>query len=249
MEEIGFFTQLSNEIINMDVQSFIFVALIFYVAFYFSKRAESLFFHLLYSLFGIYILIKIEMTSIIYNVDLLVALGLLIPQIRFIIQFVKDTIQTIKMMTANTYYFFVTIYYKFLRFIHWVKSTYIMIKTFFTSFSSKKESYQEYKKQENTSYKKEDKKSEYYEQSYTKYEKSKREKPKQESDEFKRFESDSAYDVLGVSADDDYKRIKKVYHELLRIYHPDLNHENIEKYTEITQNINNAWEKVEGWKK
>jgi curved DNA-binding protein CbpA len=40
-----------------------------------------------------------------------------------------------------------------------------------------------------------------------------------------------------------------VYRKLVREYHPDLNPDNIEFYTEITQNINNAWEKVEKWKK
>ena len=246
MEEVGFFTQLSSEISNMDLPNFILVALLFYVPFHFSKKAETLFFHLLYSFFGIYMLATMEDVRIIYDVKMLIGLGLLIPQIRFIIQFTKDTIQTVKMMTANTYYFFVTIYYKIIRFINWVKSTYIMLKAFFTTFSFKKEDYfkQEQSSQRDYSYEQKHQKS---------YEEPKQEEPKretkQEYGEFERFYSESAYTVLGVNAEDDYNTIKKVYRKLVREYHPDLNPDNIEFYTEITQNINNAWEKVERWKK
>jgi len=269
MEELGLIDRLITEVFIMDLPNFIFVAIFFYVPFYFSKKAQTLFFHLLYSFFGFYMLYTMHSTSIIYDTKMLVGLGLLIPQIRFIIQFIKDVIQTVKMMTANTYYFFVTIYYKIVRFINWIKSTYIMLKTFFTTFSFKKEDYQEQsshneysyeqkhqkfyeepKQKEQKSYHKEETKSEsnYKEQSYSKKEESKSE-PKKEYGKFERFYSDSAYVVLGVSADDDLKTIKKVYRKLVREYHPDLNPDNIEFYTEITQNINNAWEKVEKWKK
>ena len=139
-----------------------------------------------------------------------------------------------------------------------------MLKTFFTTFSFKKEDYQgqdskqdysyEQKHQkfyeEQKSYQKEksENQSEYKEQSYTKQEKPKSES-KQEHGKYKQFYSESAYTVLGVNADDDYKTIKKVYRKLVREYHPDLNPDDIELYTEITQHINNAWEKVESWKK
>ena len=109
-----------------------------------------------------------------------------------------------------------------------------MLKTFFTTFNFKKEKfYEEPKYEEQKSSHKEEPKSE----------------SKQEHEEFKRFYSDSAYIVLGVSASEDYKTIKKAYRKLVREYHPDLNPNNIKLYTEITQNINEAWEKVESWKK
>ena len=276
MEEISFFTQLSNEIANLDFANFLIIALFFYVPFYFSRKAESLFFHLLYSYFGLYMLWTMEDPRLIYDFKMIVGLGLLLPQLKFIRRFTLDTIQTVKMMTTNKYYFFVTIYYKILRFINWVKSTYIMLKTFFTTFSFKKEDYyeqdesssrsyyneqkhqkfyEEPKYEERKSYQKEETKTKYEEpkqeykkQSYTKQEEPKS-KDKQVHNEFKRFYSESAYTVLGVSADDNYKTIKKVYRKLVRKYHPDLNPNNIKLYTEITQNINDAWEKVESWKK
>ncbi|WP_298753784.1 J domain-containing protein [uncultured Arcobacter sp.] len=253
--EQTFLQQLLNEASNMDLPNFILVSLLFYVPFHFSKKAETLFFHLLYSFFGIYMLFTMEDTRIIYDLKMLVGLGLLIPQIRFIIQFTKDTIQTVKMMTANTYYFFVTIYYKIIRFINWVKSTYSMLKTFFTTFSFQKEDYLKQEQSSQRDYNYEQKHQKFYEEpkqeeqkSYTKHEEPKHE-TKQEHGEFKRFYSESAYTVLGVNAEDDYKTIKKVYRKLVREYHPDLNPDNIKLYTEITQNINNAWEKVERWKK
>jgi len=256
MEEIGFFTQVSNEISSLDLPNFIIIVLLFFVPFYFSKKAETLFFHLLYSFFGLYMIATMEDTRVIYDVKMLVGLGLLLPQLKFIQYFTIDTIQTIRMMTTNTYYFFITIYYKILRFIDWIKSTYIMLKTFFTTFSFKKEDYYEQGRSSQQDYSYEQKHRKFYEepkqeeQSYTEQEEPKR-KPKYE--EFERFYSDSAYTILGVSADDDYETIKKAYRNILKDFHPDKNHdkspEELKIYTEITQNINDAMEKVESWKK
>ena len=241
----------------MDLPNFIFVALLFFIPFYFSKKAETKFFHLLYSFFGIYMIATMEDTRVIYDVKMLVGLGLLFPQLAFIMQFIRDTIQAIKMMTSNTYYFFVTIYYKIIRFFNWIKSTYIMIKTFFTTFSFKKEDYYEQGQSSQQDYSYEQRHQKFYEEpkheeqedtSYKTYEEPKSE-PKQEYGEFERFYSESVYTVLGVSPDDDYKTIKQAYRKLVREFHPDLNPDNIKLYTEITQNINGAWEKVETWKK
>jgi len=258
MGDINYIQQFMNELSNMDIANFIFVALLFSVPFYFSKKAESLFFHSFYSLMGIYMLFTMDDPRVIYDLKMLVGLGLVIPQIRFIVQFTKETIFTIKMMTANTYYFFVTLYYKVLRFINWIRSVYVMIQSFFKGFEAKsradsrdkKEEYQESNNQQTyEDYKQEQKQKDFSQQrSY--------EEPKQEQktytkqdDEYARFYSQSVYTVLGVNADDDYNTVKKAYRKLVREFHPDLHPENIEKFTEITQNINNAWEKVSSWKK
>lgn len=263
--DIEFMQKLMNEVNNMDLPNFIIVALLFYVPFHFSKKAQTLFFHLLYSFFGVYMLFTMEDPRIIYDLKMLVGLGLLIPQLRFLLYFIQDTIRTIKMMTANTYYFFVTIYYKIIRFFNWLKSTFIMLKTFFTTFSFKKEEYQEKssyhehryeqkhqkfyeepKQEKQKSYHKEETKSEskYKEQSYTK-----QESPKKDYGKYAQFYDESAYIVLGVSASDDFKTIKKRYRKIIREYHPDLNPDNIAQYTEITQLINSAYEKLEKYGK
>jgi len=277
MEELV--NRFIQEATNMELSNIINVLLMFYIPFHFSKKAETLFFHLLYSSLGIYFIATMEDPRLIYDVKMLVGLGLLLPQLIFIFQFIRSTLLTIKMMTANTYYFFVTIYYKIIRFFNWIISVFVMIKIFFTTFSFKKEDYQEqeqssqhdysyhergekfydeskYSKQESSYSQKEEKShknqeqkthssSKQKEQSYKKQETPKSEPKK----EYGRFSDSSAYVVLNVSPNDDFKTIKKAYRKLVREYHPDLNPNEIEKYTEITQLINSAYEKLEKAKK
>ena len=245
--ERSFFEQLSLEISNMDIANFIVIALLFSIPFYASKKAENIFLRLLYSLLGFYMLFTMIDIRVLYDTKMLIGLGLILPQIRFIIQFIKDTIQTIKMMSANTYYFFVTLYYKILRFIHWVQSVINIVKMFFEANGSKQKKEEKfYRKKEQQSYSKQEeaKSSKSEQNSYQKQEAPKREK-KRDYGAFERFYDDNAYVVLGVSADDDFKTIKKVYRTLVRQYHPDLNLDKAEQYTEIMQNLNYAYEKLE----
>jgi len=233
----GFFEQLSLEISNMDIPNFIIIALLFYVPFYFSKKAQDTVLRLVYVAFGIYMLFTMKDIRILYDMKMLVGLGLLIPQLRFIIQFTRDTIHTIKMMSVNTYYFFLTLYYKILKFINWFKSSVVMIKSFFEGLGSNKE-YQQEEKETYQEFYEEETKQDYNYQEQTH---SHTEDPKQSHGEFDQFYSDSAYTVLGVSPSDDFQEIKKSYRALIRKYHPDLNPE----YTEIAQLINSAYEKLE----
>ena len=252
----SFFDQLIYEITSINLDKILFIAIVFYIPFYFSKKAESLFFHLFYAFFGAYMIFTSHDPRIIYDTKTLAGFGLLIPQIPFLIQFFKDTFFTVKMMSVNTYYFFVTIYYKIIRFIHWVQSIVRNIKIFFKTFSFKKEdytsSYDNYSKKQKSKfggdesfYNKQKQENSYHQEQ----EDIRQEAPKQEYGEFTRFYDDSAYVVLGVVASDDLQTIKKAYRKLIREYHPDLNPDNIELYTEITQNINSAWEKIEKWHK
>ena len=245
---MGFFAQLQHDINILDLKNLIFIALLFYVPFHFSKKAETLFFHLLYSFFGIYMLATMEDVRVIYDLKMLVGLGLLIPQIRFIIQFTKDTVQTIKMMTTSTYYFFITIYYKIIRFINWIKSTYIMLKTFFTTFSFKKENYFKQEQSSQRDYNYEKKHQKFYEE--PKHDKQEEyTSTRKDHTEYSRFDSSDEYIVLGVDRSDSYKFIQKEYRSLLRKYHPDLNPDNIIFANEMTKKLNGAWEKVEKAKK
>jgi DnaJ-domain-containing protein 1 len=228
------------------------------------KKAQTLFFHLLYSFLGIYLILHSGFINPLYNQKLIVGVALLVPQLKFIVQFTQDSIQNIKMMTANTYYFFITLYYKIIRFIHWVQNIPQEINDFFSSFGSSKQDTQQeesYEQSQNKYHQKfyeepkqEQQKNEYkhQEQSYTQQEETQnnsQNKTHYKTDEFAQFYSESVYVVLGVSADDDFKTIKKAYRNLVRKYHPDLNPDELEKYTEITQLINNAYEKIQGWRK
>ena len=61
---------------------------------------------------------------------------------------------------------------------------------------------------------------------------------------------EDAYKVLGVSAEDDMNTIKKAYRKLVRQYHPDIiksqnkGDEYIKKATQMTQEINQAYEMI-----
>lgn len=246
-----FIEQLNSEISRMTIENFIALSLMFYVPFHFSRKASSLFFHLLYSLLGLYMIIFTQDVRILNDPKLLAGLGLVLPQIKFMIQFVKDAIFTIRMMSSNTYYFFVTLYYKILRFISWVQDIILMFKSFGNRRSEsnnyKEESYQEEQtyneSYEESSYQKEEAYNNEKQQNYSYKE------PKKEYSEFERFYSSSAYIVLGVSENDDFSDIKKAYRKLVRIYHPDLNPNNIEQMTEITQLINQAYQRLEKYHK
>ena len=227
----------------MDIGNLISMGIVFAVAFYFSRKAQTLFFHLLYAYLGMYLLFTAEFNNPLYNQKFIVGVALLAPQLTFLVQFTQDTIANIKMMTANTYYFFITLYYKLIRFIHWVQSIPKLIQIFFTTLGSKKEEYH----QEEKSEKFYEEKEETYKEQHTDF--SQKETSQQEHGEFAQFYSKSAYTILGVNSDDDFKTIKKAYRKLIRKYHPDLNPENIKLYTEITQQLNDAYEKIERWKK
>lgn len=215
-------SSLINEITSIDFDDFIVASLFFVIPFYFSKKAQTLFFHLLYSSIGIYMICTVNSDRILLDVKMLVGIGLLIPQVNFILYFIKDTIQTIKMMSVNAYYFFITIYYKILRLINWIKLIPLNIKIFFETFA--------FKKQNNEK--------EYFEEK-------KEEKSNYTSSEYKRFYSDDPYIVLGVNHNDDFiPTIKKAYRKLVNKYHPDVNQDKIKFATEITQLINGAYSKI-----
>jgi curved DNA-binding protein CbpA len=237
----------------MGIDNLISIVFVFAVAFYFSKKAQSLFFHLLYSYIGFYLIFHSGFINPLYNQKLIVGIALLTPQLKFLVQFTQDTIQNIKMMSANTYYFFVTLYYKVIRFIHWVQNIPQEINDFFSSFGNSQQENRQNKYQERDEYRYKQKHQKFYEENETKeeYKEQKTEEryTQSSSDEFAQFYSESAYIILGVSSDDDFTTIKKAYRKLVRKYHPDLNPDNIELYTEITQHINDAYEKVERWKK
>ena len=169
--------------------------------------------------------------------------------------FIYDLFIQLKNATINAYFFFITIYYKILRLINWFINIFFVIKVFiaeinerFKNKSSQKEQEQKqsYNKSEQKSNSNNEKAYEDFKKSNGYNESKKEESTKQKVDErYKQFYSSSPYEVLGVKASDDFSIIKKSYRALVRIYHPDLNPHDIELFTEITQNLNNAYEKLQ----
>lgn len=54
---------------------------------------------------------------------------------------------------------------------------------------------------------------------------------------------ETPYDILGVSPTDDLETIKRVYRNLSKTYHPDVN--SSQHAAEMTVKINNAWEQIQ----
>lgn len=227
--KMEFMDQLNAEISRMTIENFIALSLMFLVPFYFSRKARTLFFHLLYSSLGLYMIFFTQDVRILNDPKLLAGLGLILPQVSFIFKFVNDVIYTIKMMTANTYYFFVTIYYKILRFISWIQDIILVFKNF--SNRKKDSDYEEEDYQEEQNYN-----NSYEDSSYSK---------KESYNDFYKQNYQEENQSYNYQENINYEEPKKAYRKLVRIYHPDLNPNNIKQMTEITQLINMAYQKLE----
>lgn len=264
------FSLILDDIEYLRWEAFFFLAVIFLIPFFISKYFEAILFRLILVIVGIAFLQEWNQQAILRDTNFLVGMGLIAPHIKYFVEFIKNTIFNIWMFifslyiqlknaTINTYYFFITIYYKILRFINWLKEPFIFLKIFFTSRRESKRSNDSYSKEEdyNKEYQEKesysDSKNDYsYKDNSNSYESNNsyssnnnyQETEENISDEFKQFYSPSAYIVLGVNENDNFSHIKKSYRVLVRIYHPDLNPDNIDKYTEISQNINDAYSKL-----
>ncbi|APW66322.1 hypothetical protein LPB137_10920 [Poseidonibacter parvus] len=278
-----------NDIDSLNFDNSVMILIVFAISYFISKRFEKPIYRIIILLFSYYLITATSKTHILLNEDIVVSVGLIIPHVKFVFSFIADIFTSIKNMTSNTYFFFVSIFYKILRLFNWIKDILLVIKGFFFR-TKKEENYsnsshnekQEYsynesedfsnrnKEQSNNDYsKKEDdyssknsyngyrdndskKREQRYKEDFRgSYKETKEETIYEEyenlehiADELKRFYSQSAYIILGVSENDDFSHIKKSYRALVSIYHPDKNLDEIELYTEITQNINSAYDKL-----
>lgn len=258
---------LLNEIRTLNIDNLIMIVIVFSLFYWISNRLKRTFFKLFVLIFAVLVLKETNYDSILLSEDIVIAVALIIPQIKFIFSFVLSILNSIKVMTANTYFFFISIFYKIVRFFRWIIDILLVIKRFFSrtkkeensSYNNEEQSNYDYSKQENNyssrnSYN--DFKNDEYEKrkqrqyddfrnsSNETYEEPIKDEYEHVSDELKRFYSSSAYIILGVSEGDNFPEIKKTYRNLISIYHPDLNPDNIELYTEISQNINEAYSKL-----
>lgn len=271
----------SDNILHLSWIAYLILSLTFLVPFYISKWFEHIFFRIILILIGLSFLEQWNHQTITRDFNFLIGIALIVPHIKYFFDYVKNIVLAILMFfidlfiqlknaTINTYFFFITIYYKILRLINWFINIFFVIKVFmdeinerfknkssqkeqnYQEYSSKseykeeKQSYQDYSKSEQKSNSNNEKAYEDFKKSHGYNESKKEESTKQKVDErYKQFYSSSPYEVLGVKPSDDFSIIKKSYRALVRIYHPDLNPQNIELFTEITQNLNNAYEKLQ----
>ena len=269
MEIFGFINKfieilVSDHILNLRLVAYLVLALVFLVPFFISKWFEHIIFRIILVIIGISYLEQWGQTTITRDFNFLIGMGLISPHIKYFFILIKDTCLNIliffyvlfiqlKNATVNTYFFFITIYYKILRLINWFINIFIVIKTLIDSLRERfKKSSKEYEQENDFSSKNSNNEKAYedFKKSHG-YNESKKESSSKEksNDKYKQFYSNNPYEVLGVKADDNFSIIKKSYRALIRIYHPDLNPEDIELFTEITQNLNNAYEKLQKYHK
>ena len=208
---------------------------------------------------GIYVIVgAVEDGGFIYNLTTYFGLGLIVPHILFLYEWIKEVINTIKLVFQDTYYFFITVYYKTRNTFYWFIHFYEKIQDFFYGRKNKK-AYEKFYKDDYTyeEPKREQRQEKAYEeprqeQTYEQKEAPKSE-AKKESSKHGRFDNKDPYIVLGVSRSDDLKTIKKAWRALQREYHSDLHHnesaEVLKNCTEITQLINNAYDEIKKHKK
>ena len=80
---------------------------------YVSHYAKNTMPRLIWSFIGIYFIVgALENESFIYSHSTYFGLGLLLPHFIFSFWWVREVINTLKLITSDTYYFFITIYYK-----------------------------------------------------------------------------------------------------------------------------------------
>lgn len=231
------------------------IAMFMLFGWFISRFAKNNMPRLLWSGLGIYFIYHAYILSPLA----FLGLGLLLPHFRFLYRWVNEVINTLKLLTHNTYYFFLTIYFKVRYYVMWFIYIYFEIKGFFSNIKNKN-AYEKYYKHKGYDYqepKREQKeKYSYEEQRQEKfYEDAKQQEPRDDSryEKYKQFYSENDYIVLGVSPNNDYKTIKKAYKELINKYHTDVNQhlslDELDIYKEITQNLNSAWETVARLKK
>lgn len=248
-----------NEIFNQNNLALILlVVAIIAIARYISKFARNTVPRLLWFGLGIFLILSSFKDSHIILLDTytLLGIGFVWPHVRFFFEWLYGIYTDLKRATINSYYFVLTVYFKIRRVVLWFYETYQNIKAFFSNRKQKRKEksqdyYEEEQKQDYGYYEQKSNRQERqkeHKQEYRSYEYESSNNHEEETedsfDEFARFFSDSFYTVLGIWPDDDFEKIKMNYRALVKLYHPD-RHQGDERYTEIMQRINAAYEYFE----
>lgn len=228
-----------------------------------SHYAKNTMPRLIWSAIGIYfIATSITIETLTYNPSAYLGVGLLLPHFLFLFAWVREVINTLKLLGQDTYYFFLTVYYKTRNTFYWFINLYEKIQSFLYGRSNKKTyekfykdeyTYEEPKREQREEQTYEEPKKEYKQEQTYKQKEAPKSEAKKDYGKYGRFYESDSYIVLGVSRDNDLATIKKAWRALQKEYHTDRNQDKsaevLKKYTEITQLINNAWDIVKKEKK
>jgi len=243
------------------------VFIVFMIGKFISSFAKGFFTRTLATLFGLSLISdSFRIAGFTVTAGLILGIGFVVPHIMYYLNYLLVTFFKVQSFTINTYYILITIWYKIRRFFNWIGTLFTKksassfkenensnYQSKDSSFGSNEEAYQEYtkkhyhKEQKQQSQSKQQKKqssSSYSSSESTKdYSSGNSLEDKLRKDpKYAQFFSSSYYEVLGVDSSMSFKEIKKAYRKLVGMYHPDLNPDNEEVCTLITQRLNRAYE-------
>ena len=245
------------------------ILVIFVIARFFSKFACSLLPRLFWSLFGLSLLSTIfQNDCICLTGDAVVGAGFIAPHITYFLNYILQIVFKVQAITINTYYIFITIWYKIVRFFSWIVSPLSNIRfkrardnnhysrtnnRYNTNSNSNRRTknnnyekeYQEYTKKHYSNHQNSSSNNTTHTQIINNNNTEDMETKLQNDPKYSHFFSNSAYIVLDVDDSMNLKEIRKKYRDLLKIYHPDKNRDNTTLATIITQRLNWAYGKLE----
>lgn len=252
-----------REIPQMTMSSMLNMGMVALLAWFISQYAKSNTPKFIMSILGLYFIsTALKTDSILFNPSTFFGLGLLIPHIAFFIKWMHSVIETIKLITIDSYTFFLTVYYKTRNILLWFVLFYEKIQGLFSERKNK-QSYEEHYKDKGYDYKensrhehsKSYKKESYQEKAEQKqhksyqnnenkktYTQSNTNHEKNYNSKYAQFYSTDHYVVLGISPSSTMKEIKKAYRTLSKQYHPDINMGMADELTPIFQKINNSYQ-------
>jgi len=236
---------------HMNILVVVFNAILIFGFFFFISRFfRAYILRLALFLSGFYVLWQVlARDTILFSFDFYGSLGLIAPQleipyityliIKYRTIYIYDKLKELILLLFSPFFWLYEVLVKLTHFYKAKKE----FKEYQNSFKNSNEEFykQEYKSNKNKENKKQKRESNNKEYNYKKSE-NKQEKLNSKKDNPKsRWESNNAYEILGVSTNATKAEIKKAYRNLSKIYHPDLTINKKEEYTKIFQKINWAY--------
>lgn len=153
--------QIINEI---PLQFVLLGILVILIGRYFSKFAQSTPARLFWVILGIFtISLKKTATSFHLDIEFFLAIGFILPHVKYFTQYSIEAIRSTIAVSYNAFFFFLTIYYKFLKLFRGIFEVFNKIRIFFAKRRYEKKGEEFRKKKEQEEQKREEEQRNYYE--------------------------------------------------------------------------------------
>ncbi len=239
---LNIFEVLPRDLSNMNQATLIQAPLITAFFYFISRWFKAYILRLVLFLVGVSLVFKVfQGQSFLFRFDFYAGLGLLLPHIEIVeltylilkerTLFVYEQMVSFLLLIVSPFFWLFAKFNDFYKFIKAKQEE----KTYNQEKAEYEQKSREYRQQQSN---RQEKQKQYQEQT-------KQEPPKQENKKaYSRWDSSSAYEVLGININATAKEITKAYRNLARIYHPDLTLTRKEEHHIIFTKINNAYEKL-----